>query len=111
MGNGSNFSENLQIERDIDEIDGRELSKRERTKALIDKSAELISTIENELANVEDELMESIEHLEEMRDKFLDGSFREGRAILGRIFGCWRFFPDKLGEEEEGKGSSKYYSH
>jgi len=30
MGNGSNFSENLQIERDIDEIDGRELSKRER---------------------------------------------------------------------------------
>jgi len=35
MGNGSNFSENLQIERDIDEIDGRELSKREEDKSLL----------------------------------------------------------------------------
>jgi len=99
MGNGSGFSDDFQIhlrdenEGDItrqnstllDEIERKNLKKSEKAKLLVEKSMELISSVENELESIEDEILEDIEQLEEKRDEFFNTSFRESKNILDKM--------------------------
>jgi len=98
MGNGSGFSDDLYINLEenreevtkkgptlLDEIERRNLKKSEKAKLLVEKSMELISSVESELESIEDEILEDIEQLEEKRDEFFNTSFQDSKNVLDKM--------------------------
>jgi len=101
MGNSSGFSDDLQVHLNedrqnsteferrpdslLDELESRNLKKSEKAKILVEKSMELISTAENELESVEEEILEDIEQLEEKRDEFFNTTFKDSKNVLEKL--------------------------
>jgi len=81
----SGFNTSNSSKMDFDDIEQRALKRGEKAKLLVEKSIQMKSHVESELDSVEDEVLESIDELEEKREEFFNGSFRDGKLILEKF--------------------------